>query len=214
MIGIVHYPLFVTAIILLILTPGPDTAYVIGRSIAQGRGVGVMSALGVAAGCVMHTLACAFGLTALVAASATAFTVIKFTGALYLIYLGARMLFAKHVAESTDPNPSRVRLAHKSLKQIFMQGFLTNLMNPKVVLFYLSFFPQFVAADSPTKVLPFLALGATFVVLGGMWSVLLAWVAGSVTEKFSNKPGIKRWLDRVVGSAFLGLGVKLATSHR
>ncbi len=214
MLGIIHYPLFVAAVTLLVLTPGPDTAYIIGRSVAQGRGAGVMSALGIAAGSVMHTLACAFGLTALLAASATAFTVVKFAGALYLIYLGARMLFARRSAEPVKPDTVINRPPSKSLRQLFTQGFLTNLLNPKVVLFFISFFPQFVAADSPSKVLPFILLGATFVVMGGIWSVFLAWIAGSVTQKFSGKPAVKRWLDRFVGSAFLGLGVKLATSHR
>jgi RhtB (resistance to homoserine/threonine) family protein len=213
MIGITHYPLFVAAVTLLILTPGPDTAYVIGRSVAQGRGAGVMSALGIAGGCVMHTLACAFGLTALLAASATAFMVVKFAGAMYLIYLGVRLLLTKADTQPTK-DVAAVRPAPRSLQQLFTQGFLTNLLNPKVVLFFVSFFPQFVAADSPSKVLPFLALGGTFVVMGGIWSVFLAWMAGSVTERFAGKPSIKRWLDRVVGSAFLGLGLKLATSHR
>src|ERR1700756_4526116 len=92
MFGIVHFPLFVAAVFLLNVTPGPDTAYIVGRSVAQGRGAGLLSALGISAGCCVHTLACAFGLTALIAASATAFTVIKFAGAIYLIYLGVRVL--------------------------------------------------------------------------------------------------------------------------
>jgi threonine/homoserine/homoserine lactone efflux protein len=90
MFGITHFEFFVVAVFLLNVTPGPDTAYIVGRSVAQGRGAGLMSALGISAGCCVHSLACAFGLTALLAASATAFTVIKFVGAIYLIYLGVR----------------------------------------------------------------------------------------------------------------------------
>ena len=88
------------------------------------------------------------------------------------------------------------------------------MLNPKVVLFFVSFFPQFVAADSPHKVLAFLALGLVFILMSTVWNSFVAWIAGSVTQRFSGKPGVKRWLDRGVGSGFVGLGIKLATSHR
>ncbi|TAL93637.1 MAG: LysE family translocator [Paraburkholderia sp.] len=217
MFGITHFAFFVVAVFLLNITPGPDTAYIVGRSVAQGRGAGLMSALGISAGCCVHSLACAFGLTALLAASATAFTVIKFVGAIYLIYLGARLIFAKPAAEPSDPAktaPSRAPGAPKSLRQLFLQGFWTNVLNPKVVLFFVSFFPQFVIADSAHKTLAFLALGVVFVVMSMVWNSFVAWIAGSVTQSFSGKPGVKKWLDRGVGSAFVGLGIKLATASR
>jgi RhtB (resistance to homoserine/threonine) family protein len=217
MLGITHFPLFLAAVFLLNVTPGPDTAYIVGRSVAQGRGAGIMSAMGISAGCIVHALACAFGLTALLAASATAFTVVKFAGAIYLVYLGVRLLFAKSaepVAGDTDADQASARSAPKSLRQLFMQGFVTNVLNPKVVLFFVSFFPQFVAADSPSKVLSFLTLGVAFILMTTVWNSFVAWIAGSVTARFAGNPGIKRWLDRGVGSAFVGLGIKLATSHR
>src|SRR5580698_5448326 len=223
MLGITHFPLFLAAVFLLNVTPGPDTAYIVGRSVAQGRGAGLMSAMGISAGCIVHALACAFGLTALLAASATAFTVVKFVGAIYLMYLGVRLLFvksAKPAAGGMDTNANAnaeqagAQSAPKSLRQLFMQGFITNVLNPKVVLFFVSFFPQFVAADSPSKVLSFLVLGVAFVLMSTVWNSFVAWIAGSVTERFAGKPGVKRWLDRGVGSAFVGLGIKLATSHR
>ncbi|RQR60493.1 LysE family translocator [Burkholderia sp. Bp9126] len=212
MLGITHFGFFLLAVFLLNVTPGPDTAYIIGRSVAQGRGAGLMSALGISAGCCVHALACAFGLTAVLAASATAFTVIKLVGAAYLIYLGVRMLIAKPAAGAGAAPAAAV--AAKPLRQLFMQGFWTNVLNPKVVLFFVSFFPQFVFADSPHKALAFLTLGAVFVVMSTLWNSMLAWVAGSVTRRFSGKPGVKKWLDRTVGSAFVGLGLKLATSQR
>jgi len=202
---------------LLSVTPGPDTAYIVGRSVAQGRGASVVSALGIALGCIVHTLACAFGLTALLAASVTAFTIVKFAGAIYLIYLGVRLIFAKPAAQKTSDKQSeetRVRAAPKSLQQLFTQGFVTNVLNPKVVLFFVSFIPQFVAVDSAHKTLAFLALGLVFVLVSTFWNTFVAWIAGSVTQRFSGKPSVKLWLDRVVGSAFVGLGIKLATSHR
>jgi RhtB (resistance to homoserine/threonine) family protein len=217
MLGITGFTLFIVAVMLLSVTPGPDTAYIVGRSVAQGRGAGVVSALGIALGCIVHTLACAFGLTALLAASVTAFTVVKLAGAIYLIYLGVRLIFARPAAAKTSHKPSeatRVRAAPKSLQQIFTQGFVTNVLNPKVVLFFVSFIPQFVAVDSEHKTLAFLALGFVFVLVSTFWNTFVAWIAGSVTQRFSGKPGVKLWLDRVVGSAFVGLGIKLATSHR
>jgi RhtB (resistance to homoserine/threonine) family protein len=213
MFGITHFEFFVAAVFLLNVTPGPDTAYIVGRSVAQGRGAGLMSALGISAGCCVHSLACAFGLTALLAASATAFTVIKFAGAIYLIYLGTRLIFVKPATTATA-GESRAVGAPKSLKQLFLQGFWTNVLNPKVVLFFVSFFPQFVTTGSDRKALAFLTLGAVFVVMSMLWNSFVAWIAGSVTQRFSGKPSVKKWLDRGVGSAFVGLGIKLATASR
>jgi RhtB (resistance to homoserine/threonine) family protein len=213
MFGITHFEFFVVAVFLLNVTPGPDTAYIVGRSVAQGRGAGLMSALGISAGCCVHSLACAFGLTALLAASATAFTVIKFAGAIYLIYLGTRLIFAKPAAAEAA-GESRAAGAPKSLKQLFLQGFWTNVLNPKVVLFFVSFFPQFVTTGSDQKALAFLTLGAVFVAMSMLWNSFVAWIAGSVTQRFSGKPSVKKWLDRGVGSAFVGLGIKLATASR
>ncbi|MGI4811890.1 MAG: LysE family translocator [Janthinobacterium lividum] len=237
MLGITGFPLFVAAVFLLNITPGPDTAYIVGRSVAQGRGAGVVSALGISAGCIFHTLACAFGLTALLAASAAAFTVIKFAGAVYLIYLGARMLLKRADAPAAeggliDPSakaPDQVRnqasnqapralgtdrvtqpAPPRTLRQLFTQGCITNVLNPKVVLFFVAFFPQFVATDSRHKMLAFLALGAVFVVSSTIWNVFVAWIAGTVTRRFSGKPAVKKWVDRGVGSAFIGLGLRLA----
>jgi RhtB (resistance to homoserine/threonine) family protein len=213
MFGITHFGFFVVAVFLLNVTPGPDTAYIVGRSVAQGRGAGLMSAIGISAGCCVHSLACAFGLTALLAASATAFTVIKFVGALYLIYLGVRLIFTRpEVAEAAGA--ARAAGAPKSLRQLFLQGFWTNVLNPKVVLFFVSFFPQFVTTGSDHKALAFLSLGVVFVLMSTVWNGFVAWIAGSVTQRFSGKPAIKRWLDRGVGSAFVGLGIKLATASR
>ncbi|MFM0498870.1 LysE family translocator [Paraburkholderia caffeinilytica] len=213
MFGITHFEFFVVAVFLLNVTPGPDTAYIVGRSVAQGRGAGLMSALGISAGCCVHSLACAFGLTALLAASATAFTVIKFVGAIYLIYLGVRLIFAKPAADQAA-GEARGTGAPKSLRQLFLQGFWTNVLNPKVVLFFVSFFPQFVTTGSDHKALAFLTLGGVFVVMSMIWNSFVAWIAGSVTQRFSGKPLVKRWLDRGVGSAFVGLGIKLATASR
>jgi RhtB (resistance to homoserine/threonine) family protein len=214
MFGINHFEFFVVAVFLLNVTPGPDTAYIVGRSVAQGRAAGLMSAMGISAGCCVHSLACAFGLTALLAASATAFTVIKFVGAIYLIYLGARLVFAKPAAAAEAAGTTPAAAAPKSMRQLFLQGFWTNVLNPKVVLFFVSFFPQFVSTGSDHKALAFLMLGVVFVLMSAAWNSFIAWIAGSVTRRFSGKPGVKKWLDRMVGTAFVGLGLKLATASR
>ncbi|MDR5832588.1 LysE family translocator [Caballeronia sp. LZ034LL] len=215
MLGITGFTFFLIAVFLLNVTPGPDTAYIVGRSVAQGRGAGVVSALGISAGCIVHTLATAFGLTAILAASATAFTVVKIAGAIYLIYLGVRLLFAKHEDTAASPDPEAPqKSAPKPLHRLFAQGFITNVLNPKVVLFFVSFFPQFVAADSQHKTLAFLTLGMVFIAMSTVWNSFVAWIAGSVTERFAGKTGVRKWLDRTVGGAFVGLGIKLATSHR
>lgn len=208
MLGIVHFPLFVAAVFLLNITPGPDTAYIVGRSVAQGRGAGLVSVLGISAGCCVHATASAIGLTALLAASPAAFTIIKFVGAIYLIYLGVRLI-------ATRPAHGAAPLAGtpKSLRALFRQGFWTNVLNPKVVLFFVSFFPQFVVPGSGHRILAFLALGVVFILMSLVWNSFVAWIAGSVTRRFSGKPCVKQWLDRVVGTAFVGLGVKLAMTR-
>lgn len=215
MFGIVHFPFFVVAVFLLNITPGPDTAYIVGRSVAQGRTAGLMSALGISAGCCVHSLACAFGLTAVLATSATAFTVIKFAGAIYLVYLGVRLLLSSPAKAAANPEAAAApRVAPQGSRQLFLQGFWTNVLNPKVVLFFVSFFPQFVAAGSDRKVLAFLTLGVVFVAMSTLWNCFLAWVAGSMTRRLGGKPTLKRWLDRLVGGAFVGLGLRLATAQR
>nr|WP_311528646.1 LysE family translocator [uncultured Ralstonia sp.] len=218
-LGIVNLPLFMLAVFLLNVTPGPDTAYIVGRSVSQGRAAGLLSALGVSAGCCVHVLAVAFGLTALLAASTVAFTVIKVVGAAYLIYLGGRMLLAPperdDAVEETETAAEQAAAKRpRPLKSLFMQGFLTNVLNPKVVLFFLSFFPQFVDPHAGHKAAAFLALGAVFILMSTVWNSLVAWVAASVTRSVAGKPGIKRWLDRVVGTAFIGLGARLAFTTR
>lgn len=211
MLGITHFGVFLLAVFLLNITPGPDTAYIVGRSIAQGRSAGIVSALGIGTGCLVHTLACAFGLTALIAASPMAFTAVKYAGAAYLIYLGAKLLLARPEAPANSADTAAAGPA-RSLRQLYAQGVATNVLNPKVVLFFISFFPQFVAADSAHKTLAFLALGGVFSLQGLIWSVVVAWVAGSVTRRLAGNSAVKTWLDRLVGSAFVGLGLRLAVA--
>jgi threonine/homoserine/homoserine lactone efflux protein len=207
MFGIHHFELFVVAGILLNLTPGPDTAYILGRSIAQGRDAGIASALGICVGSLFHTCATALGLSAILATSAVAFTAIKLLGGAYLIFLGVKMLIDRR-RELGLPSNFRRRTAAAA----FRQGFLTNVLNPKVALFFLAFLPQFIDPASSAKLLAFLILGLTFVTTGAIWCLLLAWFASGFSERLRANPTITAWLNRAVGSLFLFLGLRLATA--
>lgn len=213
--GITGFGFFCLAVFALNLTPGPDTAFIIGRSVAQGRSAGLVSALGISFGACGHTLASAFGLSALLMTSATAFTVIKIAGSIYLVYLGLRMLWSKPVAakaaaiSSGTQEPASATPSH-SLRRIFWQAVITNLLNPKVALFFLSFFPQFVARDAPDKTLAFLLLGLVFIIMSTIWNSFTALVAGTLAHRARHSLQVRIWLERVVGTAFVALGVKLA----
>src|SRR5579864_273632 len=149
MFGIHELWLFMASGLLLNITPGPDTAYIVGRSLQMGWRGGVVAALGVGSGCLFHVFAAAIGLSALLAASSAAFTLVKWVGAAYLCFIGVKMLLAR----TATPEASTTEAGSISLRQVFLQGALTNVLNPKVALFFLAFLPQFVAADSPRKAL-------------------------------------------------------------
>lgn len=204
-LGISNFSLFVVSVLLLNATPGPDTAYIVGRSIAQGRAAGIISALGISAGCCLHAVASALGLSAILAASANAFLLIKLAGGAYLIYLGTRMLLSKPATTTTET----VRNI-RSFRTVFWQATVTNVLNPKVILFFLAFIPQFVRADAPQKTFAFLLLGLTFAVISLGWNSGTALLAGTLARRASHNPRIKLWLERIVGSTFIGLGAKLA----
>lgn len=209
MLGIHHYWLFVATGVLLNLTPGQDTLYIVGSSIAHGRRLGLASALGIGTGCIVHTLAAAIGLSAVLATSATAFTVVKLAGAAYLIYLGIRTLVAPPAAIA-PAQPS----AAASAALAFRRGVLTNVLNPKVALFFLALLPQFIDADSPTKIGAFLALGFTFVATGTVWCLILAVIAARVRGFFATHPRALTHITRASGALFVFLGLRLAASER
>lgn len=207
MFGIHDFVIFVTAGILLNLTPGPDTLYILGRSIAQGRMAGVASVLGMSTGGLVHTVAAALGLSAILAASTTAFVVVKLAGAAYLVYLGVRML-------ATKSSPSVVPSAFPSagFGVVFRQGLTTNVLNPKVALFFVAFMPQFIAVDSPAKIAAFVTLGASFIATGALWGFVLAWFASSLSARIRGNTTAAHAVRRGVGALFVLLGIRLATS--
>jgi len=171
MLGIHELWLFVISGLLLNITPGPDTAYIVGRSAQFGWRGGAAAALGISTGCLVHVFACAIGLSALLAASATAFTLVKWAGAAYLCFIGIRMLLTR-ASEPANASPPQDSVA--SLSKVFWQGALTNVLNPKVALFFLAFLPQFVDAEAPRKRWINRALGGMFVYLGARIAMLQA----------------------------------------
>jgi threonine/homoserine/homoserine lactone efflux protein len=201
--------LFVLSGLLLNITPGPDTLYIVGRSSTLGVRAGAVAALGIGAGVLVHICAAALGLSALLAASATAFAVVKIVGAAYLVYVGISLLRTK----GSDPSSPAVTLRPARLRSVFFQGFLTNVLNPKVALFFLAFLPQFVMADAPSKPVTFLFLGAIFDFNGTLWNLLVAWSTARISSRFAGGDRFKIWFNRCVGSLFVFVGLRLALAH-
>src|SRR5438132_1353560 len=198
---------FMTATVTLNVTPGPDMLYVIARSVGQGRAAGVASALGITAGCFVHLLAVTFGLASLMKEVPTAYEIVKFTGAAYLIYLGVRTLTSRRQKQiATSIREARLRT-------IFTQGVITNVLNPKVALFFLAFLPQFVRRENNVAA-QIIFLGILFNTSGTLVNITVALVASYMRIQFKTRTrdsSILRWLT---GGIFIGLGVRLALLQR
>lgn len=205
-LGIENLGVFIGAGILLNIYPGPDTLYIIGRSLSQGRGAGICAALGISTGAVVHTLLGAFGLSAILATSASAFTVLKYLGCVYLVYQGIQLIRGSQATAAINPGQHRA-----SLRKIYRQGALTNILNPKVALFFLAFLPQFIGFSSPNKPLSFVILGGIFVITGTIWCLFLAICASSLNRRLHNSETVSGRLRALNGALFILLGLKLAT---
>ena len=210
MLGIHELWLFVLSGLLLNVTPGPDTAYIIGRSIQLGWRGGVAAAIGISCGCLVHVLGAAIGLSALLMASSTAFALLKLAGAAYLLFTGVQMLLSR----ARPLTATAVDAGTTSLVSVFWQGALTNVLNPKVALFFLAFLPQFVDAGTPDKLGAFLFLGLVFNVNGTLWNLCTARLAATAGRRL--RLGVRgvTWVRRAAGGAFIALGAKLALSER
>ena len=206
MFGIENYFAFLIAGILLNLTPGADTIYILTRSIAQGRRAGIYSVLGITSGSLIHTLFAAFGLSVILSTSAMIFNIIKYLGALYLCYLGIRMLLKR----SQILEGQNILFKKNRSLQVYRQGLITNLFNPKVALFFLSFLPQFINTDNAYGAIPFLLLGATFITTGTIWCLVLAYSASFMTKLLRRNKSIGMSMQKLSDAVFIILGLKLA----
>src|SRR6201993_736580 len=198
MAGTQHLWLFIVSGLLLNITPGPDSLFIMARSATQGWRAGLVACWGVGSGVFVHVFAAALGLSALLATSATAFAVVKVIGAAYLVWIGLGMLRARAaVAQAVEAAPRVIRS-----RGISRQGFLTNALNPKVALFFLAFVPQFIAPDAPSKPLAFIVLGAIFDINGMLWCHALALFTAFASRRLNVGVAVGRWLNRTMGAVF------------
>jgi threonine/homoserine/homoserine lactone efflux protein len=212
MAGTQHLWLFVVSGLLLNITPGPDSLFIMARSATQGWRAGVVACWGVGSGVFVHVFAAALGLSALLATSATAFAVVKAIGAGYLVWIGIGML--RRRAGSEPPTAAAAAPRAIAYRQVWRQGFLTNALNPKVALFFLAFVPQFIAPDAPSKPLAFIVLGVIFNINGMLWCHALALFTAFASRRLRLGAGIGRWLGRTLGAVFVALGARLALASR
>jgi threonine/homoserine/homoserine lactone efflux protein len=205
MLGINHYGTFLFAGILLNLTPGNDTIFILSRSIAHGRNAGILSALGIGSGSIVHTTAAALGLSIIISQSILVFTIIKYIGAAYLIYIGIRMIADKTGLQFKDGISTQKKSLH-----IYRDAALTNILNPKVAMFFIAFLPQFIEPTYKSNIIPFMTLGLTFTFTGTLWCIILALFSSQIFLKLRNNPKLSSYLNKTCGSILIGLGIKLA----
>ena len=212
MLGIHDLPLFLLSGVLLNLTPGVDTRFVLSHA-TRGWRAGAMAALGIGAGCLVHIVGATIGLSALLLASSRAFAIVKGVGALYLVWIGLSMLFARPLPASSGAVPA-APAALLSDGRIFLRGALTNALNPKVAMFFLAFLPQFVDPTAEHRAFGFLVLGAVFDFTGTLWNLTLARLAAGAIARRPVARHALGWVTRGVGALFVALGVKLAVASR
>lgn len=204
MFGIVNYGAFIMAAILLNLTPGVDTIYILTKGIAGGRMRGIVSALGISTGCLIHTILVALGLSLILASSALLFFIVKVVGALYLVVMGILTIVKRNAFVLTDDKQTPV-----SLRKVYVQGIITNVLNPKVALFFLAFLPQFIDPASSFGPLPFLLLGLSFVVTGTLWGTVLALGASFFHGFLSRNNKVATITNVVAGVIYILLGLSI-----
>jgi len=195
---------FLLAALVLLLTPGPAVLYIVARSVDQGRLAGLVSVLSIEVGNFFHVLAATLGLSAILMSSAFAFTLVKYLGGAYLIYLGVRRLL------TPDPSHQAANFQRQSLRRIFSQGVLVAILNPKTALFFFAFLPQFVNPSRGSVTIQLLTLGCLFVLMAIVTDGMYALLASSVGERLKGSRSVLRAERYVVGSVYIGLGLTAA----
>lgn len=200
------YLLFIGAVVLLVVAPGPDMAYMLTRTIVQGRRAGMVAAVGINAGAYVHVLAAVLGLSAILATSSFAFAVVKWVGAGYLVWIGLQAIASRGVPIDLDAgDPVR-----RNEATIFWQGFLSDVLNPKVAIFFVAFLPQFIDAARPDRTWQLLFLGVTCNVVALGINLLLVTFASTASARIRTNPKITAWLNKAMGAVFVALGIRLA----
>jgi len=207
--GIINYATFIVASFLFIISPGIDTVFILNKSIAQGRKSGIYATLGITTGVLVHTTLAAFGLSLILAQSAMAFSIIKYAGAAYLIGMGISKLFAGGSMIKQEGQTPFV-----SIQKTYVSAVFTNVLNPKVAIFFLAFFPQFIQPAYIHSARPFIFLGITYAVMGLLWLLVLTFFAGTFSVKLKNSPLIGAWLNKFSAIAFVLMGIKIAFTKR
>lgn len=200
---------FLLAAVLITASPGPDNLMVLGVGISKGRRYGVAFGLGCALGCLSHTALAVIGVSALVAASPLAFTLLKMVGGLYLVWLGVQALRSSGATRVGEAG----QVTAPSMAGLFWRGVFANAINPKVVLFFLSFLPQFVVAARGDVGWQMAALGLTFTAQAAVLFGALGWFAGAIGQWLNRRPRASLWLDRIAGTIFVGLGLRLIVAR-
>lgn len=199
----VSFQLFLITVLIICITPGIDMMFILNRSISQGRDAGIYSALGVSVGAVVHTILSGLGLSVILQTSVVLFTIIKVVGAVYLIYLGIQMFISKQSSISIK------KTVYQSRRKLFVQGVITNVTNPKVALFFISFIPQFISVDNQYGPIPFLILGSIFAVMGAITSFIIAIFSSSLTTKLRDNIVAEKIINKISGAVFVILGISL-----
>lgn len=201
---------YLAAATLLVLMPGPGMAWVLAQSAAGGARRGCIAGLGLETATLFHAMAASLGLSALLATSALAYEVVRYAGAAYLVWLGVRAWRQRDAAVAADDAP----VAAKSVRRLYLQSVATGVLNPKVALFFLAFLPQFVHPERGLAWLQFLVLGALLSVIGFAHSCMLALAAGKIGNGVARSTRLARWRQRMLGTVFIGLGLRLALQSR
>jgi threonine/homoserine/homoserine lactone efflux protein len=205
-----NYLFFIGASIILCIVPGPDMIYLLSRTIAQGKKAGFAAALGINLGGYFHLTAAILGISAIIATSAIAFTILKYCGAAYLIYIGFKAI-SSNSSSALDCSDNEVQL---SIKSIFWQGFISDVLNPKVAIFFISLLPQFIQSDNDNTFTQLIILGITVNIIALLINFVLVWFSHSVSSNLRQSNRVSKVLNNVMGTIFISLGLKLATEQR
>jgi threonine/homoserine/homoserine lactone efflux protein len=208
--GVENFLTFIIAATIFAITPGLDIMFILNKSIGQGKKAGIYATLGINTGVLVHTVFAALGLSLIIARSVLAFSVLKYLGAAYLVYLGVTRLMSKEALFDTEV----INKPASTNKQNYISGLINNVLNPKVALFVLAFFPQFIRRESINSPIPFIVLGVTYAIIGIICLLVLTLFASTFSKKLADHPKASSWLNKFSGITFILMGLKVALTKR